>query len=159
MCNFTFIFYEPRDIIHVHPSPPSSVFVSAVFVFLSSLHLLRELLILTNTDGKIRAYGFYFRVVSVEVFSSEKIITKLQLRWLTHFRYAWQLSLWGFDPTTKMTHTVHHLWEMSVSPTLCLSPGVAFHLDVNTEEVSTVAWCHHILWNKNDVWSKYVIYE
>lgn len=61
--------------IHVHPSPPSSVFCQFSLTLSSSLHLPRELLILSNADGKMGPYGFYFRAVSVEVFSSEKIIT------------------------------------------------------------------------------------
>lgn len=67
-----------------------------------------------NTDGKMFPYGFYFRVVSVEVCGPEKIVT-LQRRQATHLRFTWKFSLQGCSPTTEMTNTVHrHVEEMLV---------------------------------------------
>lgn len=138
MWTLILILYKPRETILV-------VFVSSVLTLSSPLHFPRELLILTNTDGKTGPYGFYFRVVSVEVFSSEKIITELQLSWLTHFRYAWKWCLRGFDPTTEMINAVHrHHLEMCQSVTLsftwCRFPPSTWTLRSSLHISSAVCW-------------------
>lgn len=72
-----FLYDINQDTIIFHAS---SLYLSdSQFVY--SLHPLRELLILTNTDGKIHPYGFNFKgIFFFSMKGSEKIITKLQLR-------------------------------------------------------------------------------